>query len=129
MISDAIDQVSVPPIPLAQLPTGGSGNVFSILVLSDLHIPSASRQQNLLLANRQFLDRHDWIMLLGDVTACYGTPGEYAQVDRFIQTLDRPYSVINGNHEFSFALMLEDSGHYGKRWERSSQAVQRAQLQ
>jgi hypothetical protein len=126
MISDGIDKVSVPPIPLAQLPA--AQDLFSILVLSDLHIPSAKGQQKLLLENREFLDRHDWVMLLGDVTACYGTPAEYGQVNSFIETLDRPYSVINGNHEFSFALMLEESGQYGKIWERSSPAVQRSQL-
>jgi hypothetical protein len=124
--TDVIDPVKVPPVRLAQLPAQGD---LSMLILPDLHIPSARSQQKLILQHRRFLDRHDWVMLLGDVTACYGTPGEYDQVNQFIAALDRPYSVINGNHEFSFAVMFENSGQYGKKWERSSPAVQQSQLE
>ena len=123
----AFDQVKVPPARVAQLPLAAA---LSILILPDLHIPSAGqRQKQLLLDNRQFLDHHDWVVLLGDVTNCYGTPLEYRHVDRFIEALGRPYSVVNGNHEFTFSPMIDGDSDFGKKWEHGTPEEQRAQLE
>ncbi|HEV7298332.1 MAG TPA: metallophosphoesterase [Tepidisphaeraceae bacterium] len=99
-------------------------DMLRILVLPDLHIPFGPRQKELLLGNRAFLDAHDWVVLLGDMTACYGTPGEYAKVRDFIAALDRPYSVVNGNHEFSFVPQDDDDASaYAKVWTHSPATV------
>jgi hypothetical protein len=123
---ESIESVRVAPTPPADLP---SKEVLRILMLPDLHIPSGERQQEILLENRDFLDRHDWVVLLGDVTACYGTPAEYAHVARFVEALNRPYSVVNGNHEFFFQPMVDGSTEYGKKWDRSRREVQLSQLE
>lgn len=117
--------VSVPPVSIAELPAAGA---LRILVLPDLHIPLGQDQKRLLLANRLFLDTHDWVVLLGDMTACYGTPGEYRHVNCFVEALDRPYSVVNGNHEFSFVPVPDASAEYGKHWQPAPDEVQRQQI-
>jgi 3',5'-cyclic AMP phosphodiesterase CpdA len=105
--------VGVRPVRIAGLPRKRS---MRVLVLPDLHIPAAPAQNRLLLESRSFLEEHDWVVLLGDVTAHYGTVGEYGHVRRFIGDLGRPYSVVNGNHEFFFQPAEEDSGAYGQQW-------------
>ncbi|MDB5325695.1 MAG: metallophosphoesterase [Phycisphaerales bacterium] len=99
-----------------------------ILVLSDLHLPFGSDQCERLLQDRAFLDRHDWIVLLGDLVACYGTRGEYARVDAFLAALGRPYSVVNGNHEFYFTPVEEGTADYGRQFLGASRAVQDEQM-
>ena len=102
---------------------------LSVLILPDLHIPSSfSKQKKLLLDNRGFLDRHDWVVLLGDVTNCYGTPREYEHANRFISNLGRPYSVVNGNHEFIFSPMADDAPDFGSKWEHGSAEQQQRQM-
>jgi hypothetical protein len=123
--ADNLAAVSVPPIPLSRLPQSGP---LRILILPDLHVPLGPRQMELLLGNRAFLEAHDWVILLGDVTACYGTLGEYRQVSRFIEQLGRPYSVVNGNHEFFFLPPEDGSPEYGRLWQPASPEIQRQQL-
>jgi hypothetical protein len=121
-----LQHVNVPPLLLSQIP---DQDTLRILVVADLHIPLGEVQKTLLLRDREWLSSHDWVILLGDMTACYGTPGEYRSVDAFIHTLDRAYSVVNGNHEFSFVPCEDGSVDYGKRWEPSPPEVQRSQLE
>jgi hypothetical protein len=118
--------VDTPPTPLSHIP---EKDLLRILIVSDLHIPLGTQQKDWLLQDREWLDTHDWAVLLGDMTACYGTPGEYQRVNEFITQLARPYSVVNGNHEFSFDPCADGSAEYGKRWEHSSPEIQRSQLQ
>ncbi len=121
-----IESVITPPVAAADLP---AKSFLRILILSDLHIPFGPAQKQMLLADRAFLEDHDWVVLLGDMTACYGTPGEYAHVREFIHALDRPYNVVNGNHEFCFAPIDDHDEAYGKRFEKSTPEVQCAQLE
>lgn len=114
-----------PPVDLADLPWDQE---LKILVLPDLHLPLSNRHKEALLSHRSFIDSHDWVILLGDVTACYGTPGEYAEVRDFISQLDRPYSVVNGNHEFAFEAQSDGSVTYGKVWRPSGLREQRLLL-
>jgi hypothetical protein len=119
-------KVSVQPKRVAELP---ATDQLSILILPDLHIPSSSpRQKQLLLDNRGFLDRHDWVVLLGDVTNCYGTASEYVHVNKFISDLDRPYSVVNGNHEFVFSPMTDGAPDFGSKWEHGTTEQQQRQM-
>lgn len=120
-----VEPVITPPVVLTDLPTSDS---WRILILSDLHIPYGPAQKQMLLADRSFLDEHDLVILLGDMTACYGTRGEYAGVRKFIQAMDRPYSVVNGNHEFHFAPIDDRADAYGKLFDAASPEIQRAQL-
>lgn len=126
-ISDipSLQPVGVAPLKVANLPAKPN---LRVLVLPDLHIPAAPTQTGLLLNNREFLNQHDWVVLLGDVTANYGTDGEYEQVRDFIDQLDRPYGVVNGNHEFFFLPHHDDSREYGRRWQASTPQIQRQQF-
>ncbi len=99
-----------------------------VVVFSDLHIPLGMPAKETILANREFLDGHHWAVLLGDVTACYGTPAEYREVDAFITALGRPYDVVNGNHEFSFDPQEDGSETYSRVWRHADPATQKRQL-
>jgi hypothetical protein len=120
-----LQPIGLRPLKISALPVKHS---LRILVLPDLHIPSSPEHLRLLLDNRAFLEEHDWVVLLGDVTANYGTPGEYDAVRAFIHELDRPYGVVNGNHEFFFTQVADDSNEYGVRWTAGSPQSQRAQI-
>jgi hypothetical protein len=123
---DAPFSVHIRPVLPSQLP---EKEPLRILIVPDLHIPLGKPQKTWLLQDRKWLDAHDWVVLLGDMTACYGTPGEYRQVNGFISELARPYSVVNGNHEFSFSPCEDGSADYGRKWEHSSRRVQQSQLE
>lgn len=120
-----LQPIGLRPLKISALPAKHS---LRILVLPDLHIPSSPDHLRLLLDNRSFLEEHDWVVLLGDVTANYGTPGEYDAVRAFIHELDRPYGVVNGNHEFFFTQVADDSSEYGVQWTAGSPQSQRAQI-
>ena len=70
-----------------------------MLILPDLHDPfcfDLQKQSCWRSGIRVLMDRFDWVVLLGDMTCCYGTPREYEQVGVFINALGRPYCVVNG---------------------------------
>jgi len=71
----------------------------------------------------------DYVVLLGDQCACYGTDAEYSAVDAFLQRLPRPYTAINGNHEFYFEVCDDRSGQYGLVWREQSVEGKAQQLQ
>ena len=99
-----------------------------ILVLSDMHLPHGESRISSLIEKGDLLTRHDMVMFLGDSTASYGTKGEYERVAKLLARLPLPYLVVNGNHEFSFLPIPDESQDYGKVWELSDLATQRTQL-
>ncbi len=99
-----------------------------MLILSDLHLPTAPHRQRRLLENRALLSDHGLVILLGDMTRCYGTPGEYQAVREFIAELDRPYVATNGNHEFAFYPYADETADYATKWTPASPEVRREQL-
>ncbi|MDP9175857.1 MAG: acyltransferase family protein [Planctomycetota bacterium] len=123
--ADEPGTVSIAPIAPYSLPIQPQ---LRILMLPDLHIKDDSPQQKMLVGARDFLDDHDWVVLMGDMTACYGTPGEYGAVDRFVRAMGRPYSVVNGNHEICFQQFPEGSSGYGHTWVRAGPDAQQQQL-
>ncbi len=117
-----IQPVSIPPSPLPQ-----NAEKLVILPLSDLHLPQDESQ--LILANRAYLERADFVVLLGDMVRCYATDAEYDAVRDFIADLKRPYTPVCGNHEWHFEEFAENSGLYGEVWAQASGAEQRAAIE
>jgi 3',5'-cyclic AMP phosphodiesterase CpdA len=115
--------VAPSPLPISR------GDVLKLLPLSDLHLTAKPAATDLLLSNREYLDRMDYVVLLGDQCACYGTDAEYSALDQFLQRLARPYTAINGNHEFYFEVHDEYSGQYGRVWRQQSVEHKARQLQ
>ncbi|PQV64232.1 Calcineurin-like phosphoesterase [Abditibacterium utsteinense] len=115
-----IQSVSILPSSLPQNP-----QKLTILPLSDLHLPKDESQ--IILANRAYLERADFVVLLGDMVRCYGTDAEYGAVRDFTANLNRPYTAICGNHEWYFEEFDEISGIYGEVWAQASNENQRAQ--
>jgi hypothetical protein len=113
------------PIPPSPLPV--TKDVLKVLPLSDLHIKAHPSATEKLVSNRDYLERMDYIQLLGDQVGLYGTDQEYSAVGEFIARLPRPYGAVNGNHEFYFEVFHENSGNYGKFWREAK--VQDKQLQ
>lgn len=97
-----------------------------ILPLTDLHLPKPAAER--ILANRALLDSVDRVVLLGDMVSAYGTDREYEAVREFLNRLNRPCSVVSGNHEWHFEEFHEDSGLYGLVWSQASNEDQRAKL-
>lgn len=102
------------------LPHSHTDDVLKVLPLSDLHLTAKPAATELLLSNREYLESMDYVVLLGDQCACYGTDAEYSALDTFLQRLRRPYTAVNGNHEFYFQVHEEYSGQYGKVWREQS---------
>lgn len=119
----SIEPVAVKP---SLLPPPGPDGRLRILPLSDLHLPKTSAAR--ILGNRQYLDRMDYVVLLGDMVSCYGTDKEYEAVRAFVTALDQPYTAISGNHEWYFQLFNEDDSLFGQVWSMAGLDEQRAQL-
>ncbi len=99
-----------------------------IATISDLHLPNDSASARVILENAPFWKRTDYVVLLGDMVATYGTPREYQAVEKWVRALPKPYSAINGNHEFYFHVGT-DSPRYGAVWQEGSPTEKSAQLQ
>ncbi len=114
--------------PISILPSALPQNAdkLVILPLSDLHLPKD--EARVILDNRAYLNRADFVVLLGDMVRCYATDTEYGAVHDFIAELARPYTPICGNHEWYFEEFHEDSGLYGEVWAQASNAEQRENL-
>ena len=73
------------------LPSGlpSPREVLKILPLSDLHLKAKPSATRLLQSNREYFARMDFIQLLGDMVATYGTDDEYSHLNDFIARLER----------------------------------------
>jgi hypothetical protein len=125
MNSVSLPRASVAPSPLC---IDDNAETFRILVLSDLHLPSSLEAARRILDNRHYLRRMDYVVLLGDMCATYGTDREYAHLDKFVRRLERPYGSINGNHEFYFEVIEEDEPQHGRVWPEQSPQGKTRQL-
>jgi hypothetical protein len=124
--SSTSPRVSVVPSPLAVPPDAES---FNILPLSDLHLPSDLESARRVLHNQTYLRRMNHVLLLGDMCATYGTNREYSQLDKFVRQLERPYSAVNGNHEFYFEVIEEDEPQAHHTWQEQGPEGKTRQLQ
>lgn len=115
------------PVAPAPLPT--TRDVLRILPLSDLHLKAKPPATEVLLDNRDYLGRMDYIQLLGDQVGLYGTDDEYVHLQRFVRQLPQPFGAINGNHEFYFEVHEEASGGYGRYWQEASIYEKQRQLE
>jgi hypothetical protein len=95
-------------------------DLLRILVLSDLHLNVKPAATQLLYSDQEYLKQMDYIVLLGDQTPAWGTDEEYCLVDDFIAQLPRPYGAINGNHEFFFEVIYDDSLPAGRVFNQAS---------
>ncbi len=102
---------------------------FTLLPLSDLHLPTNPEAARKILENRAYLRRMDWVVLLGDMVGSYGTAREYRAVDSFVRQLERPYTAINGNHEFYFAEPHQGQDEHGALWQENAVADKARQLE
>jgi hypothetical protein len=116
-----IQPVSIAPSALPQ-----KAEKLVVLPFSDLHSPKD--ESHIILANRAYLERADFVVLLGDMVRCYGTDAEYESVNQFVAGLNRPYTAVCGNHEWHFEEFNENSGLYGEIWAQASNEEQRAQI-
>lgn len=83
--------------------------VLRVLPLSDLHLSIKPEATQMLLSDEAYLQSMDYIVLLGDQVPAWGTDEEYSEVDKFVTQLFRPYGAINGNHEFFFHVVYDES--------------------
>lgn len=92
---------------------------LKIATFSDLHLPNDGAAARTILENAPFWKRQDFAVLLGDMVATYGTEREYGAVAKFVRALPKPYTAIDGNHEFYFQIG-DDSPRYGAVWNENS---------
>ena len=117
-----IQPVSVAPSALPPNP-----DRLRILPLTDLHLPKPASE--FITANRALLDSIDTVVLLGDMVSSYATDREYQAVRAFVESLQRPYTAVMGNHEWHFEEFHEDSGLYGQVWNAASPEEQRGKIE
>lgn len=120
----SLEPISRTPSPL---PAPNANGKLSLLLISDLHLPKSAAAE--ILGNRRYLNRHDFAVLMGDMTGCYGTDKEYGFVNQFVSELELPYRPITGNHEWYFELYNEDDSLYGMVWAKAKPEFQRTQLE
>ncbi len=101
---------------------------YKILVLPDLHIPIDMDLKKIILQS-DIIKSIDYVILLGDNVACYGNDKEYEFLNEFLKNLKKPYSVVNGNHEFMFEVQEYNSETYGKVWKPSNEENRKKQLE
>jgi len=104
------------------------GRKYRILVLPDLHIPIDMDLKRVILQS-DIIKSIDYVILLGDNIACYGNDKEYKFLNEFLKNLKKPYSVVNGNHEFMFEVQEYNSETYGKVWKPNNEVNRRKQLE
>ena len=122
-----MSQISLRAVPAPSL-LPADASALRIAVFSDLHLPNDGQAARTILENAPFWKETDYAVLLGDMVATYGTEREYGFVRKFVRDLPRPYTAINGNHEFYFHVG-DDTPRYGARWEEGSPSEKTAQLQ
>jgi len=103
-------------------------NTYRILILSDLHIPIDMELKEMII-NSEIIKKIDYVILLGDNVACYGNNYEYEMLNEFIKKLKKPYTAINGNHEFMFEVHEYGSENYGRIWKRAGKEERKKQLE
>jgi hypothetical protein len=113
------------PYPASSLPEAQDKLV--ILPLTDLHLPKASSKT--IVSNQKYLERADFVVLLGDMVSCYATETEYIFVGDFIRSMGRPYTAVCGNHDWYYEVYQEDDAEYGVIWNRGSVQKQRDALE
>src|SRR5690606_22704628 len=83
----------------------------------------------LLHGDEEYLKQMDYIVLLGDQTPAWGTDEEYSAVDEFIKQLPRPYGAINGNHEFFFEVIYDESLPAGRVFNQANPTFKKERLE
>lgn len=111
------------PVPINIL----KGN-YRVLVLPDLHIPIDMDLKEIIL-NSTIFKEIDYVILLGDNVACYGNDKEYELLNGFIKRMGKPYSAVNGNHEFMFEVIDSKSENYGSIWKPNDSTGRKVQLE
>ena len=114
--------------PVAPSPIPEAGDLLKVLPLSDLHLTASPSATQKIVSNTEYFGQMDHVVLLGDMVGNYGTEGEYEELRRFIQSIQRPYSAINGNHEFYFRVYPEGTENYRRLWKEGSPFEKSAQL-
>lgn len=119
-------KVIVPPSSIGK--TLKNKENYRILILSDLHIPIDMELKEMVV-NSELIKKIDYVILPGDNVACYGNDYEYQMVNKFIEKLNKPYTAVNGNHEFMFKVQKYNSENYGKIWERTDKEERKKQIE
>lgn len=115
--------------PLAPASINATQKTLKILPLSDLHLTASPTATQKIVSNRDYFAQMEHVVLLGDMVGNYGTDGEYAALQQFIGDIQKPYSAINGNHEFYFRVYHENSDDYRRLWKEASLGEKVAQLE
>jgi hypothetical protein len=115
--------------PIAPLPIPEAGDMLRVFPLSDLHLTAKPSATQKILANKNYFSQMDHVALLGDMVGSYGTDGEYDALQNFIAGMNRPYSAINGNHEFYFRVFDENSPDYKRLWQEAPPPEKASQLE
>lgn len=101
---------------------------YKILVLPDLHVPIDMDLKEIIL-NSEVFKGIDYVIFLGDNVACYGNEREYEILNEFIKKMKKPYTVVNGNHEFMFKVIEYGDENYGKVWKPNDEKGRKRQLE
>ncbi|RYX86169.1 hypothetical protein EON83_02810 [bacterium] len=114
------------PVTVAPSSIPQNADKLTVLPFSDLHLPKP--QARIILSNRDYLNRADFVVFMGDMVRCYATLREYDAVRDFVERLERPFTAVAGNHEFYFQTFEEDTPFYGEIWNQADNEEQRDKL-
>lgn len=115
--------------PIFPTPIPDVRDLLKLLPLSDLHLTACPSATQKIVSNAAYFAQMDHLVLLGDMVGAYGTDGEYYELSKFIRDVGKPYSAINGNHEFYFRVHHENSKNYKRLWTEGTPREKSFQLE
>ena len=115
--------------PVFPTPIPAAHDVLRVLPLSDLHLTACPSATQKIVSNSAYFAQMDHVVLLGDMVGSYGTDGEYSHLAQFIRNIQKPYSAINGNHEFYFRVYHENSPNHKRLWTEGTPNEKNFQLE
>lgn len=112
-------------LPIAAPPLGSaqSADYYRLVVLSDPHLPvrdqavrDTVKQQKIIKAKDKVIETiNAWedvsqVVVLGDIVADLGTDKEYAYAADYFSKLNKPLSLVTGNHDYIYEESLSAEG-------------------
>ena len=110
------------PVTESPLWPGSEEEYQRIVVLSDVHLPvrpevtDPARRQRIIAAKDKVVeDINSWkdvlqIAVIGDLAAGFGTDQERAYAAQYFSRLDKPLSIVLGNHDYIYEDTLSRFG-------------------
>lgn len=103
---------------------------YQIVVLSDVHLPgNIPIQKEKAIATINSWPDVDLVAVTGDIVATGGDKDQYAAAQRFFANLDKPKTLVGGNHDYIYPDSYPVNKATGHHEKESSPEIRRQKLE